>query len=589
MNIFNLISLFGGLAMFLYGMNVMGDSLEKIGGGKFERILEKLTSNPIKGVLLGAGVTAIIQSSSATTVMVVGFVNSGIMQLHQAVGIIMGANIGTTATAWILSLSGIQGDSLLVNCFKPENFTPVLALIGIILIMFSKKDKKKTIGTILIGFSVLMFGMEQMSGAVEPLKDVPEFTNILTMFRNPILGVLAGTVLTAVIQSSSASVGILQALSSTGAITFGAAIPIIMGQNIGTCATALISCIGANKNAKRAAIVHLYFNIIGTILFLTIFYTANSIVHFEFVNDTVNAANIAVVHSLFNILATAVLLPFNKLLEKVATLTIREGASNDMFSTLDERFLNTPSFAIEKCMALTVDMGKIAKETYDLAVECMNEYSEKSDEKIIANENLADEYEDALGSYLVKISTKNLNDEDSEKVSLLLHAIGDIEQITDYSANILFNARFKNDKNYSFSDKAKTEIKIMTDAVDETLDTIISSIANNDIKKAVIVEPLEEVIDTLKTELKNRHIRRIQEGKCTVEMGFMFTDYISALEKISDHCANIAGTMIELNSRTYDVHQYMTELKNSDKYKEMYAKYATKYALPYSVPASLRS
>lgn len=588
MNIFNLFNLFGGLAMFLYGMNVMGDSLEKIGGGKFERILEKLTSNPIKGVLLGAGVTAIIQSSSATTVMVVGFVNSGIMQLHQAVGIIMGANIGTTATAWILSLSGIQGDSLLINCLKPENFTPVLALIGIILIMFSKKDKKKTIGTILIGFAVLMFGMEKMSGAVEPLKDVPEFTNILTMFRNPILGVLAGTVLTAVIQSSSASVGILQALSSTGAITFGAAIPIIMGQNIGTCATALISCIGANKNAKRAAIVHLYFNIIGTILFLTIFYTANSIVHFEFVNDTVNAANIAVVHSLFNILATAVLLPFNKLLEKVATLTIREGASNDMFATLDERFLNTPSFAIEKCMALTVDMGKIAKETYDLAVECMNEYSEKLDEKIIKNENLADEYEDALGSYLVKISTKNLNDEDSEKVSLLLHAIGDIEQITDYSANILFNARFKNDKNYSFSDKAKTEIKIMTEAVDETLDTIISSIANNDIKNAVVVEPLEEVIDTLKTELKNRHIRRIQEGKCTVEMGFMFTDYISALEKISDHCANIAGTMIELHSRTYDVHQYMTELKNSDKYKEMYAKYATKYALPYSVPASLR-
>lgn len=590
MSIFNLFSLLGGLAMFLYGMSLMGDGLEKLGGGKFERVLERLTSNPIKGVLLGAGITAIIQSSSATTVMVVGFVNSGIMRLHQAVGIIMGANIGTTITAWILSLSGIEGDSLLVNMLKPANFTPAIAFIGIILYMSGKNEKRKTIGSVLIGFAVLMFGMETMSGAVAPLKEVPQFTNILTMFKNPLLGILAGAVLTAVIQSSSASVGILQALSSTGAITFGSAIPIIMGQNIGTCATALISCIGAGKNAKRTAMVHLYFNVIGTVLFLGIFYAANAAVHFSFVENTVGAADIAVVHSIFNIFATIVLLPFNKLLEKLAKLTVRDGVQvGDFTAKLDERFLNTPSFAIDQCMTLTVNMGYIAKETYGLAVDCMEEYSEASDKKIMDNEELADEYEDALGSYLVKISTKNLNEEDSRKVSLLLHAIGDIEQITDYSANILFNARYKHEKSFSFSEKASTELKIMSDAVDETLDILIESLDENDVSRAALIEPLEEVVDSLKTELKNRHIRRIREGKCTVDMGFMFTDYISVLEKISDHCANIAGAMIELNSRTLDVHQYMNEIKSSRKFNDMYKKYATKYALPYSVPSSLRS
>ena len=589
MSIFNVFSLFGGLAMFLYGMNIMGGGLEKLGGGKFERILEQLTSNPIKGVALGAVITAVIQSSSATTVMVVGFVNSGIMQLHQAVGIIMGANIGTTITAWILSLSGIQGDSFIVNMCKPANFTPILAFVGIILIMFCKRDKKKTIGSILVGFAILMFGMDKMSAAVAPLKEVPQFTSILTMFTNPILGVIAGAVLTAVIQSSSASVGILQALSSTGAITFGAAIPIIMGQNIGTCATALISCIGASKNAKRTAMVHLYFNIIGTVIFLVGFYVLNAIIHFSFITDTVNAANIATVHTIFNLVATALLLPFNKLLEKLAKWTIREGAATDIFSMLDERFLNTPSFAIEKCMGLAVDMANIAKETFTESAECMEEYDEDKHDRIMANENLADEYEDAMGSYLVRLSMKNLNEEDSQKVALLLHIIGDIEQITDYSASILFNAKAKNEKAYVFSDKAREELRIMTDAVHECLDTIIDSIQTNNTKNTATVESLEEVIDGLKTELKNRHIRRIQEGKCTVEMGFMFTDYISALEKISDHCANIAATMVELKSQNYDVHQYMGELKNDKEYKALYERYATKYALPYSVPASLRS
>ena len=484
MNIFGLFSLFGGLAMFLYGMNVMGSGLEKLGGGKFEQILEKLTSNPIKGVALGAAVTAVIQSSSATTVMVVGFVNSGIMKLGQAIGIIMGANIGTTVTSWILSLSGIQGDSFWIQLCKPANFTPVLALIGIVFTMAAKSDSKKNIGNILLGFAVLMFGMETMSAAVEPLKDVEAFTNILTMFQNPILGVLAGAVLTAVIQSSSASVGILQALSSTGKITFGAAIPIIMGQNIGTCVTALISCIGASKNAKRAAMVHLYFNIIGTVLFLVLFYVANAIFNFAFVSDSVTPFNIAIVHTIFNVVATAVLLPFNKLLEKLARMTIKEGAEESAFGLLDERFLQTPSFAVEQCMTLATNMAYMVKESFTMAQECVAKYSESIDKKIIETENLADEYEDALGAYLVKLSAKSLNESDSQKVSILLHAISDFEKMTDYTADLVFTAREKRDKDVHFSDKARQEITIMVNAVGEIIDLTISAFSKDDVKLA---------------------------------------------------------------------------------------------------------
>ncbi len=583
MTIFGLFSLFGGLAMFLYGMNVMGDGLEKLGGGKFEKILGKLTSTPIKGVLLGALVTAVIQSSSATTVMVVGFVNSGIMKLAQAIGIIMGANIGTTITSWILSLSGIEGDSFLVQICKPANFTPILALIGIILQMFTKSEKKKNIGNILLGFSVLMFGMETMSAAVKPLRDVPEFTNILTMFQNPVLGVLAGALLTAVIQSSSASVGILQALSSTGQITFGAAIPIIMGQNIGTCVTALISCIGASKNAKRAAMVHLYFNIIGTVLFLALFYTANAIIHFEFVNGAVDPFKIALVHTIFNVVATGVLLPFNKLLEKLAKLTIKEGAEVNAFAALDERFLQTPSFAVEQSMTLATDMAYIVKDSFTLAQDCVAKYNEKADKAIRDNENLADEYEDALGSYLVKLSSKDLSMLDSQKVSILLHAISDFEKMTDYTNDLVFTAREKNDKDIHFSEKARQEITIMVNAVSEIIDLTINAFANNDVQTAYRVEPLEDVIDRLRTELKNRHIKRMQEGRCTINQGFVFTDYITALEKISDHCANVGAAIIELNDENYDIHNVMSQRKSSDEYKAICVEYSKKYALPFSV------
>ena len=583
MSVFDIFALFGGLAMFLYGMNVMGDGLEKLGGGRFEKILEKLTSNPVKGVILGAAVTAVIQSSSATTVMVVGFVNSGIMKLGQAIGIIMGANIGTTITSWILSLSGIEGDSFLIQFCKPANFTPILALIGILFMMTAKSDKKKNIANILLGFSVLMFGMETMSGAVAGLKTNETFTNILTLFQNPVLGVLAGAVLTAVIQSSSASVGILQALSSTGKITFGAAIPIIMGQNIGTCVTALISCIGASKNAKRAAMVHLYFNIIGTVLFLALFYTANAFIHFEFIDGGVDPFKIAVVHTIFNVVATAVLLPFNKLLEKLAKLTIKEGAETNAFAILDERFLQTPSFAVEQCMTLATSMAYIVKDSFTLAQECVAKYTEKNDKEIIENENMADEYEDALGGYLVKLSAQNLNMVDSQKVSILLHAISDFEKMTDYTADLVFTAREKRDKDVHFSEKARQEITIMVNAVGEIIDLTINAFSKNDVELANKVEPLEDVVDRLRTDLKNRHIKRMQEGRCSVNQGFVFTDYITALEKISDHCANVAAAIIELNDENYDVHNVMSHRRNNDEYKELCAAYSKKYALPFSV------
>lgn len=583
MSIFNLFTLFGGLAMFLYGMNIMGESLEKLGGGKFERILEKLTNNPIKGVLLGAMVTAVIQSSSATTVMVVGFVNSGIMRLSQAIGVIMGANIGTTVTSWILSLSGIQGDSLFINLLKPANFTPVLALIGLVMQMVSKDDKKHNIGNILLGFSVLMFGMESMSGAVKPLADVPQFTSILTMFKNPVLGVLAGAVLTAVIQSSSASVGILQALSATGQITFGAAIPIILGQNIGTCVTALISCVGANKNAKRAAMVHLYFNIIGTIVFLTVFYILNALIRFSFIDSAVNAFNIAVVHTIFNLTATLLLLPFSKGLEKLAMLTIKDDKQEEQVNLLDERFLITPSYAVERSMTLTTDMAYIAQEAFENALKCVDSFSEKRYAMVVEDENKTDEYEDRLGTYLVKISGHDLSVKDSQKVSLLLHAIGDLEQITDYALKIAGLGKEISTKKIEFSEKAKTELDILRRAVTEILGLTINAFASGDRRSAEKVEPLEDLIDEIRVELKTRHINRLQNGKCTVELGFIFSDFIGSLEKISDCCLNIAVSLIQLSDENYETHQYLSEEKETNqKYRDRYNEYCKKYALPFS-------
>lgn len=587
MNIFQLFSMCGGLAMFLYGMNVMGDGLKKLGGGKLESILEKLTSNRIMGVLLGAVVTAIIQSSSATTVMVVGFVNSGIMKLTQSIGVMMGANIGTTVTAWILSLSGIQGDSLLTNLVKPENFTPVLALIGIILLMMAKSDKKRSIGNILIGFAVLMFGMDTMSEAVSGLKDSPTFAHLLVMFSNPVLGLLVGAVLTAIIQSSSASVGILQALSATGQISFATAIPILMGQNIGTCITALISCIGTSKNAKRAAIANLYVKIISAVMFLVVFYGLNAIIHFTFINSSINAFDIAVIHTAFNVVSTFILLPFTKFIEKLVRLTIKEGAEINTFAVLDDRFLQTPSFAVEQCMTLATNMAYIVKDSFTLAQECVAKYSEKNDKEIIENEGVADEYEDALGVYLVRLSEQNLIAADAQKVSILLHAISDFEKMTDYTADLVFTAREKRDKDVHFSDKARQEITIMVNAVGEIIDLTINAFSNNDISLANKVEPLEDVIDRLRTDLKNRHIKRMQEGRCSVNQGFVFTDYITALEKISDHCANVAAAIIELNDENYDVHNVMSHRRNNDEYRELCVAFSKKYALPFSVSSDV--
>ncbi len=582
MDIFSVFALLGGLAMFLYGMNVMGSGLEKVSGGRFERILEKLTSNPVKAVLLGAGVTAVIQSSSATTVMVVGFVNSGIMKLSQAVGIIMGANLGTTATSWLLSLTSLQGDSFLVQICKPANFSPLFAFIGIILIMFSKKERRKDVGSILIGFSVLMFGMEMMSDAVKPLADVPAFTNILTMFQNPIFGVLAGALLTAVIQSSSASVGILQALSATGRITFGAAIPIIMGQNIGTCVTALISSLGASKNAKRAAFIHLYFNIIGTVLFLVLFYVAHYLVRFSFIDGSIDAVGIAVVHTVFNVISTAVLLPFNRQLEKLAYLTVKEGAKEDAnFGPLDERFLQTPSFAIEQCKNLAVQMAHLSRENISMAIELVWNFDEKKVQKVRHQEEMIDMYEDRLGNYLVKLSGRQLSIKDSQAVSMLLHTIGDLERIADHSVNLAQTANEIHEKQISFSEKAGQELKTISGAVSDILELSIQSFEEENLALADQVEPLEEVIDDLSVELKKRHVRRLQEGKCTIELGFIFSDLLNNFERVSDHCSNVAVSVLQEGEEDLGAHEYLNEVKKTDNhFKAQYKQYAKKYLLP---------
>ncbi len=583
MGIIEILSLLGGLAMFLYGMNVMGDGLEKLGGGKLERILEKLTSNPIKGVVLGLAVTAVIQSSSATTVMVVGFVNSGIMKLAQAIGIIMGANVGTTVTSWILSLTGIEGDSLFMKLLQPKNFTPILAIAGIIITMTTKSTKKKNIAYILIGFSILMFGMDKMSDAVKPLRTNESFTSILTMFENPLLGVLAGAILTAVIQSSSASVGILQALSVTGAITFGSAIPIILGQNIGTCITVVLASIGASKNAKRAAAVHLYFNIIGTVIFLLAFYGLNAVINFSFMGDSVNAVNIAVVHTLFNIITTAVFLPFTKVLEKLAKATIREGDKTDMFSVLDEKFFQNPQFALDQSTILTTNMGYIARETLDHAIESMTNLTEKLDSKIIENETELDNYEDALSKYLVRLSARVEGTHQSRQLTLLLHAIGEFERMTDYEANILHTSRLKRDKGYQFSDKATREMEILTSAVREIMDRTITMFVEDDPEGAFAIEPLHDVIDSLGEKMKKRHISRMSEGRCTVETGVIFTDYITAIEKISSHCKNTAAFVIQKNDSTFEMHSDAHQLRReSESYKATYNEFKAKYELPVS-------
>ncbi len=602
MDFFSILTMLGGLALFLYGMQVMGDGLAKISGGKLEKILENLTSSKLRAVLLGLGVTAVIQSSSATTVMVVGFVNSGIMKLTQAVGIIMGANIGTTVTAWILSLAGIESNNFFMSLLKPSSFAPILALIGIVLLMFTKNSRKKDIGAILVGFAVLMFGMDTMSAAVKPLADVPEFTNLLLAFSNPIAGVLAGTVLTAIIQSSSASVGILQALCVTGAVPYSAAFPIIMGQNIGTCVTALLSAIGANKNAKRAAMIHLYFNIIGTVVFLSVFYILNAAVQFPFMDAMATPAAIAVTHSVFNVTATLLLLPFSNLLVKLACMTIRdssedvEAAKEDQeFLILESRFLEKPAFAVEQGRTAARRMAEDSWKALKASFEVLHDYSEEKAQKITKMESKVDRYEDELGTYLVQLNNKDLSETDSHSVSMMLHCIGDFERISDHAVNIKESADELHAKGLSFSVYAKAELRVLTAAVTKIVETAFSVFDEQDITKASEIEALEELIDELTKEMKRRHINRLRSGECTIEMGFILSDLITSMERIAilsdlitsmeriaDHCSNIGVCVTQVRENLYDTHRHLNAMKNDqdDEFNKCLEAVRKEYLLP---------
>ena len=570
MDFFSILTLLGGLAMFLYGMQVMGDGLEKLSGGKLEKILENLSSNRLKAVLVGAAVTAVIQSSSATTVMVVGFVNSGIMHLSQAVGFIMGANIGTTITAWILSLAGIESSNFFVKLLNPSSFSPILALVGVIFIVFLHNEKKKDIGNIMVGFAVLMFGMNTMSGAVKPLAQVPEFTNILLKFSNPILGVLAGALLTAVIQSSSASVGILQALCVTGAVQYGTALPIIMGQNIGTCITAMLSSVGATKNAKRAAVVHLYFNIVGTIAFMGVFYLLNTFLHFSFINDVAGPAGIAVIHSAFNVIATVVLLPFGDVLVKMACATIRDtkeekaiSEEDQEFMILESRFLSNPGIAIEQSKTAAKKMAEQSQNALKLSFGLLDTFQEENAFRVEKIEAKVDRYEDELGTYLIKLNQKELSVEDSHSLSIMLHCIGDFERISDHALSIMKSAKEMWEKNAVFSPQAVKELHVMEKAVVDIVDKAYAVFANQDIQLAEEIEPLEEVIDELSRELKRRHVNRLRAGECTIEMGFILSDVTTSLERIADHCSNIGVCVTQVSEDLYDTHSHLDTVKNA--------------------------
>lgn len=586
MDIFGVLQLLGGLCLFLFGMETMGDGLKKASGSKLEEILSKLTSNVPKGVLLGTAVTAVIQSSSATTVMLVGFVNSGIMSLRQAIPVIMGANIGTTATAWILSLSGIEGDSFWIQMLQPMSFSPILAAVAIVFMMFLKSEKKYNIGLIMIGFAVLMYGMDIMSSAVKPLADVPEFVSVLTMFSNPILGVAAGAIFTAAIQSSSASVGILQALCKTGAVTYGTTIPIIMGQNIGTCITAILSSIGANRGAKRVAAVHLSFNIIGTIVFLSAFYILNAILHFDFLGNVVSPADVAVIHSLFNLGCTTMLLPFTKQLEKLANKLVKdmpeEKNPDESLNLLEERFLETPSIAVAQCKTVAAKMADHAKECIFAAMELINDFSRDKCDYVYKLEEKGDRYEDALGEYIVKLSALDVSEEDGKTLTMILHNIGDFERITDHARNIAETAEELNKKNLKFSSAAQAEIAVFFDAVREIVDLSVDSFKRDDVVTAMKVEPLEDVIDAIHSEVKSRHVRRLKDGTCTIEMGFILSDLGTNLERVSDHCSNVAVCVIETEKGNFDMHHYLDDLKayGHNDFDEKTHEYERKYALP---------
>lgn len=588
MDFFGILTMIGGLAFFLYGMDVMGSGLSRASGGRLEMLLEKLTNSRWKAVLLGAGVTAVIQSSSATTVMVVGFVNAGIMKLSSAVGIIMGANVGTTVTSWILSLAGIKSNNFWMRLLKPSSFAPALAALGAVFFLFSKKEKLKNAGMVFIGFAVLMSGMETMSGAVEPLAEIPEFTRILTAFSNPVLGVLAGMVLTAVIQSSSASVGILQALCATGAVSYGAAIPIIMGQNIGTCVTAMISGIGASRNAKRAALIHLYFNLIGTAVFMLVFYGVNAAVGFDFMGNSANAAGIAVVHTAFNIFATAVLLPFSSWLEKLACLTIREeeetadGDREETLQILDARFLATPGLALEQCRAAAADMADCSREAIFLAMSLISGYNEEKARRVEMLEKKVDDYEDELGSYLVKLSGGDLSAKENRILSLLLHNIGDLERISDHALNIKEAAAELEEKQLCFSNKASEELKVFSRAVRDIVDLAWKALQEENLEMAGKVEPLEEAIDALNAEIKRRHIKRLRKGKCTIEMGFILSDITTNYERVADHCSNLAVSLFEVTEEEFGAHGYLDLIRGEDhpEFGEDVERMREKYILP---------
>ncbi len=580
MDIFDMLTLIGGLCLFLFGMNTMGQSLERRAGDKLRSLLGKLTTNKIAGLLTGLGITAVIQSSSATTVMVVGFVNSGLMTLKQAINVIMGANIGTTVTAWLLSLAGIDSGNIFIQLLKPASFTPVLALIGIIFNMFSKNAKRKDTGMILLGFATLMFGMETMSGAVSGLRDVPEFQNLFIMFKNPILGVFAGALLTAIIQSSSASVGILQALAVTGQISYGAAVPIIMGQNIGTCVTALISAVGANKNAKRAALVHLSFNVIGSAVWLTIFCIFSAITNPIILNESAALFGIAVIHSIFNILCTLLMLPLSGVLEKLVVKLIPDTKNPENAAELDERLLMTPPIALERCREVTVDMANIAVSALNMSLDSLYAYTPEIASDIREMEEKTDHYEDILGTYLVRLSTRQISEDDSAEAAKLLKMIGDFERIADHAVNIVESAEEMREKDLSFSPEAAAELEVLSKAVREILDLSLTSFTDDDLDSSALVEPLEEVIDNLKEQMRTRHIMRLQRRGCSIDAGFIWSDLLTNLERTSDHCSNIAGCVTDMAQHNMNIHESLRESREDSRFfRERFKDYTQKYML----------
>ena len=580
MDIFTFFGLFGGLALFLYGMHVMSSGLEKLAGGKLEHALRKLTANRFVALLLGAGITIAIQSSSALTVMLVGLVNSGILKFQQTIGVLMGSNVGTTLTAWILSLAGIESSSILLNLLKPKNFSPIAALIGVLLIMMGKQPKKKSIGSILVGFAVLMYGMTFMSDAMAPLADSPKFASILTAFTNPLLAVLVGAVFTGIIQSSAASVGVLQALSMTGSITYNMAIPIIMGQNIGTCVTALISSIGVNRNARKVAVVHLAFNIFGTVLCLVPYLLLDAFLGFSFSDQPIDPFMIAMVHSIFNVVTTFVLLPFAGQLEKLANRVIPEKA-DEKSVLFDERLLTVPAFAVAKAEDAVKDMAAIAEKAVLKAASLLQSFDEAGGAEVEEMESQLDGYEDQIGSYLVQLSKQELSDEETGKVTMLLHTIGDLERIGDHAENLMFVAKEIHEKNVTFSDEAWAELNQLTAAIFEILNITMETFRTGNLQLAAKVEPLEQVIDGLGSTIRGRHIVRLRSGNCTIELGFILTDMLVNCERISDHCSNIAVAIIENNRDTFDAHAYLSEVKSgrSAQFEEDFAKYSEQYAL----------